>query len=105
MKNVKKWKRLFAAGIAAVMTVSLAACSGGAKDEGKDKNESGADGKTVTFWNSFTGADGDMLVKLVNRFNEENQTKIKTVLRLKWIFLQILIVSFLRHLQQEPALR
>ena len=47
MKNVKKWKRLFAAGIAAVMTVSLAACSGGAKDEGKDKNESGADGKTV----------------------------------------------------------
>ena len=76
MKNVKKWKRLFAAGIAAVMTVSLAACSGGAKDEGKDKNESGADGKTVTFWNSFTGADGDMLVKLVNRFNEENKDGI-----------------------------
>lgn len=76
MKNVKKWKRLFAAGIAAVMTVLLAACSGGAKDEGKDKNESGADGKTVTFWNSFTGADGDMLVKLVNRFNEENKDGI-----------------------------
>lgn len=26
----------------------------------------------ITFWNSFTGADGDMLTDLVNRYNEEN---------------------------------
>lgn len=28
---------------------------------------------TITFWNSFTGADGDMLVELVDRFNAENE--------------------------------
>lgn len=26
----------------------------------------------ITFWNSFTGADGDMLTDLVSRYNEEN---------------------------------
>ena len=28
---------------------------------------------TIQFWNSFTGADGDLLVQLVDRFNAENQ--------------------------------
>lgn len=31
-----------------------------------------ASGTVVTFWNSFTGADGDMLVELVDRYNDEN---------------------------------
>lgn len=51
-----------------MMTFSLAACgnSGGATEADS------SNGTTVTFWNSFTGADGDMLVELVDRFNEEN---------------------------------
>lgn len=65
---MKKWKRFTAAGLAAMMTFSLAACgnSGGATEADS------SNGTTVTFWNSFTGADGDMLVELVDRFNEEN---------------------------------
>ena len=38
-----------------------------------DSEGSGSsDGTTITFWNSFTGADGDMLVEMVDKFNEEN---------------------------------
>lgn len=65
---MKKWKRLTAAGMAAMMTFSLAACGGSGEKTESDSSE----GTTVTFWNSFTGADGDMLVELVDRFNEEN---------------------------------
>lgn len=31
---------------------------------------------TIEFWNSWTGADGDILVELINRFNEENKWNI-----------------------------
>lgn len=65
---MKKWKRLTAAGMAAMMTFSLAACGNSGEKAESDSSE----GTTVTFWNSFTGADGDMLVELVDRFNEEN---------------------------------
>lgn len=51
-----------------MMTFSLAACGG----LGDTTESDSSDGITVTFWNSFTGADGDMLVELVDRFNEEN---------------------------------
>lgn len=51
-----------------MMTFSLAACGGSGEKTESDSSE----GTTVTFWNSFTGADGDMLVELVDRFNEEN---------------------------------
>lgn len=50
------------------MTVSLAACGGSNDSEGSGSS----DGTTITFWNSFTGADGDMLVEMVDKFNEEN---------------------------------
>ena len=50
------------------MTVSLAACGGSNDSEGSGSS----DGTTITFWNSFTGADGDMLVEIVDKFNEEN---------------------------------
>jgi len=32
---------------------------------------------TIKFWNSFTGADGDQLVELVDRFNQTNADGIK----------------------------
>ena len=54
--------------MAALMTVSLAACGGSNDSEGSGSS----DGTTITFWNSFTGADGDMLVEMVDKFNEEN---------------------------------
>lgn len=52
---MKKWKRITAAGMAALMTVSLAACGGSNDSEGSGSS----DGTTITFWNSFTGSDGE----------------------------------------------
>lgn len=48
------------------------------------------------FWNSFTGADGDMLVKMVDKFNKENKDGIKVKMDIS----SVLIVSFLQHLLQ-----
>lgn len=97
MRNTKKFLAL---GMSALMALSLVACGsgsdetksaqsaeGGQTEEGKQPEESqqaedtedtSADGEpvTISFWNSFTGADGDMLVDLVNRYNEENEDNI-----------------------------
>lgn len=37
-----------------------------------DSQTTAAEPTKITFWNSFTGADGDMLTDLVNRYNAEN---------------------------------
>ena len=68
---MRKWKRFTAAGLAVLMTSSLVACGGSGK-ESKTEEKSSSKGTTVTFWNSFTGADGDMLVKMVDKYNKEN---------------------------------
>ncbi|XCP83472.1 extracellular solute-binding protein [Roseburia hominis] len=72
---MKKWKRVAAFGLAVLMVMSAVAC--GSKEE-KNKKEGGSksNGTTITFWNSFTGADGDMLVKMVDKFNKENKDGI-----------------------------
>jgi len=40
-------------------------------DSTQEENGSGEPTK-ITFWNGFTGADGDMLVEMVDRYNKEN---------------------------------
>lgn len=88
--KMRQWKRMVALGLAVIMMFSVTACGGNgeraAGDSGQEANTSKsetnvasgqeetvtANGTTISFWNSFTGADGDMLVELVNRFNEEN---------------------------------
>lgn len=62
---MKRVKKILALGLIATMLLSLAGCGGKST-----KNV------TVTFWNAFTGADGDMLVELVNRYNAENKDGI-----------------------------
>lgn len=47
-----------------------------AQEQSEEAAETTGEPITITFWNSFTGADGDMLVELVNRYNEENQDGI-----------------------------
>lgn len=78
MKNMKKFLTL---GMSAIMAMSVAACGSGTSEtssgqpvEGAQEagNENPSEGVKISFWNSFTGSDGDMLVKLVNQFNEEN---------------------------------
>lgn len=93
MRKQCKWKKIAALGLAVAMTASLTACGGNGNNNSADADsapaaedapageapeadagsaEETSAGTTITFWNSFTGADGDMLVELVNRFNEEN---------------------------------
>ena len=80
----------------AILMASLAGCGGSAQDTAgtpaaetetaaQDSGEDAAAPETaaadqaeaagpvkISFWNSFTGADGDMLTDLVKRYNEEN---------------------------------
>lgn len=92
MKNTKKF---LAVGLSVLMAASLVACGSGSEEsapaqseenvqtddaqqpaEGESEASADAEPVTISFWNSFTGADGDMLVELVNRYNEENQDNI-----------------------------
>lgn len=64
-------KKLIALGLSLSLIASLVGCNS------KNKNtEASLEGTEVTFWNSFTGADGDMLVKMVDKFNKENKDGI-----------------------------
>ena len=72
---MKKWKRITALGLSAMMIASLTAC-GGSGDKKETKKSGDSKGTTITFWNSFTGADGDMLVKMVDKYNKENKDGI-----------------------------
>lgn len=78
MKKLSKWKKLFALGMSAMMVVSTAACGGGSKESKSEDSDKGGSSKgtTISFWNSFTGSDGDMLVELVEQFNKENKDGI-----------------------------
>lgn len=79
MKKMNKWKRLVALGVSTMMVVSTAACGSGSGDSSKSDTKEKKDSKkgtTISFWNSFTGSDGDMLVELVNRYNKENKDGI-----------------------------
>ena len=96
MRNTKKF---LAIGMSVVMALSMTACGSGVKSDDSVKTDdssktddvaendqsTGDDAAgdttsnepiTISFWNSFTGADGDMLVDLVDRFNEENKDNI-----------------------------
>lgn len=79
MRKMNKWKRLAALGLSVAMVMSTVACGSGSGDSAKtdDADKKGSSkGTTISFWNSFTGSDGDMLVELVNRFNKENEDGI-----------------------------
>ena len=56
-------KRILCLVLVAIM--SIAGVAGAAAEESNPI--------TIQFWNSFTGADGDLLVELVDRFNAENK--------------------------------
>lgn len=85
------WKRWMALGLSTLMAMSVAACGNSSETPAateapaageedtvvREETQSSAAGVTISFWNSFTGADGDMLVRLVNQFNEENENGIK----------------------------
>lgn len=69
---MNKFKKFMALGLAAMMVTSLVAC-GGSTGNAKNKKSDSSKGTTVTFWNSFTGADGDMLVNLIRKILMESK--------------------------------
>lgn len=92
---MKQTKKFLALGLSVIMAMSLTACGSGSSEETnkpteentqteeqtpqtEDAKDAASDGDpiTISFWNSFTGADGDMLVDLVDRFNKENEDNI-----------------------------
>lgn len=92
---MKHTKKFLALGLSVIMAMSLTACGSGSSEEtnkpaeentqteeqtpqAEDAKDAASDGDpiTISFWNSFTGADGDMLVDLVDRFNKENEDNI-----------------------------
>lgn len=56
-----KLKKIMALGLSALMVTSLVGC-GGTTNATENKKSDSSKGTEITFWNSFTGADGDMLV-------------------------------------------
>lgn len=70
----KRWMKLMSLSLAAVMTVSFAACGTGGKE-----SKGGSDGdKTITYWNIGTeGADKAALEYAVNEFNEKTDSGYK----------------------------
>lgn len=71
-----KLKKIMALGLSALMVTSLVGC-GGTTNATENKKSDSSKGTEITFWNSFTGADGDMLVKMVDKFNKENNSSVE----------------------------
>ncbi len=80
MRKYKLSKKILAGILATVMVLSATACSAkedSEDDAGKDAGKNGNDAVTLTFWNGFTGADGEVLRKIVDDFNANNDKNIK----------------------------
>lgn len=93
---MKKINRAISLLTAVAMTASLAACGGSPANEtgtstgGVSENShtaapaasdtTSAEPVTITFWNNFTAADGEVLQKIVGDFNANNQKQITVVM-------------------------
>ena len=75
----KRFARIMALSMAAVMTASLAACGGGGGDssgDGDGGSGSDSDGKKeITYWNiGVESPDKDVITKAVEKFNSETES-------------------------------
>lgn len=73
----KRFARIMALSMAAVMTASLAACGGGGGDSSGDGDGgSDSDGKKeITYWNiGVESPDKDVITKAVEKFNSETES-------------------------------
>ena len=71
-------RKILAAGLAfALLTTSvLTGCSDGNSDS-KESGKSDGEKTVITFWNGFTGSDGETLEALVDEYNETNDKNIE----------------------------
>lgn len=88
MKGIKKPIALLLAGL--LLAMQMTGCTDGgstasstaqkSKNSGTAASTSSAangDNQTITFWNVFTGSDGDILRSIVDKYNSENKNGIK----------------------------
>lgn len=85
---MKKWKKLIAAGLTAMMTLSLAACGGGGADRspGSPTDHSSADNssggkKQLTLWHIQTGSMTKSFEDAAKRFMKDNPDYEVTVVQ------------------------
>ena len=71
-KKMKNWKKVIAMGLSLSMLASVPVC---AEDAGI-VYEGPSEPVTLTFWNGFTGTDGEVLIDIVNTYNETNDKNI-----------------------------
>ena len=66
---MKTMKKVVALGLAAVMTLSLAACGGGGKDDKVGNDYNGGKKVEISYWNSGMGTE--FLDAMCKAFNEK----------------------------------
>ena len=79
MKRLRKVTSVILAGLLAA--AMLTSCSGNktsstSSTSGGTSSDSGKN-QTITFWNVFTGSDGDILREIVSKYNSENKDGVK----------------------------
>ncbi len=78
--NRSKQARMIIGTILAMAMLLMSACgsSGNANGGKNGDSQGGAEGKvTLTFWNGFTGADGELLKQIVDEYNMANADKVE----------------------------
>ena len=80
MRKMRVLTRIMAGTLAVSTVFALSACGNSGSDkETKTTPASNAKKTTVTFWNTFTGPDGETLKSIVDTYNKDhaNQVEIK----------------------------
>ena len=72
--------------LAVIVGVSVALSAVGCSAKTKSEKETKADEKTViTYWNGFTGTDGEVMQRIVDNYNESNQLNVEIQMeRVSW---------------------
>ncbi|CAH0121068.1 MULTISPECIES: ABC transporter substrate-binding protein [unclassified Paenibacillus] len=69
--------RIFLSMSLAILLIVLSACGNGKTDSSGNGSESSSGKITLSFWNGFTGPDGELLQQIVNDYNEANKGKVE----------------------------
>jgi multiple sugar transport system substrate-binding protein len=76
IRGKRQSKLTFAALLAIIMLV-MTACGNNTGNNGADQSGDKAGKVELTFWNGFTGPDGDLLKTIVNDYNKANADKVE----------------------------
>ena len=83
--HVRSHKAMSLGALAAVAALTLTACSGSSADDG-DSADAGASGEAteLLLWHGYTEADGDVLQKIVDAYNDSQDACVVNTEPLAW---------------------